>query len=39
MGTGQLEMTLVGHADRVRSVAISPDGLTCVSDSFDNTVR
>jgi len=39
MGTGQLKTTLEGHSDAVWSVAISPDGLTCVSGSDDNSVR
>jgi len=39
MGTGQLNATLEGHFDWVTAVAISPDGLTCVSGSWDKTVR
>jgi WD40 repeat protein len=31
--------SLAGHADRVHSVAFSPDGKTLVSGSFDGTVR
>src|SRR5262249_6454532 len=32
-------MTLTGHADRVRSVAFSPDGTRLASASEDGTVR
>jgi len=39
MGTGQLKAILEGHSNYVRSVAISPDSLTCVSGSEDKTVR
>ena len=31
--------TLTGHTDPVWSVAISPDGLTLVSGSFDHTIK
>ena len=34
-----LTSTLLGHGSAVREVAISPDGLTIVSGSEDNTVR
>jgi len=39
MATGRLKATLEGHSSYVRAVAISPDGLTCVSGSKDKTVR
>ena len=37
--TSQLRATLEGHAGRVRAVAISPDGLTLASGSYDKTIR
>lgn len=32
-------MTLEAHMDRVTSVAVTPDGATAVSGSWDSTVR
>jgi WD40 repeat protein len=37
--TGQQKSVLEGHTLCVNSVAISPDGKTIVSGSYDNTVR
>ncbi len=37
--TGEVEQTLQGHSDFVRSVAFSPDGTRVVSGSNDNTVK
>jgi WD40 repeat protein len=37
--TRQELATLNGHADRVSSVAFSPDGKTLASGSWDNTVK
>jgi serine/threonine protein kinase len=34
-----LKSTLSGHADKVVAVAISPDGKTLASGSFDNTIK
>ena len=31
--------TLTGHADIIASVAISPDGQTLVSGSYDKTIK
>ena len=39
LASGEVKSTLKGHTDTVRSVAISPDGKTIVSGSYDNTVR
>ena len=39
LSTGECKSTLKGHTDRVTSVAISPDGKSIVSGSWDNTVR
>ena len=37
--TGQVENTLQGHSDSVRSVAFSSDGSRIVSGSADETVK
>ena len=37
--SGECTKTLKGHTNKVRSVAISPDGRTVVSGSEDSTVR
>jgi WD40 repeat protein len=37
--TGQQKSVLEEHTESVYSVAISPDGKTIVSGSYDNTVR
>jgi WD40 repeat protein len=37
--TGECTRVLQGHADRVSSVAVSPDGQFAVSGSWDKTVR
>ena len=39
MATGKEMSKLEGHTDVVMSVAISPDGKTIVSGSYDKTVR
>ena len=39
MANGALLLTLGGHTDKVISVGVSPDGVTIVSGSADNTVR
>ena len=39
MATGKETSKLEGHADWVKSVAISPDGKTIVSGSDDKTIR
>jgi len=36
---GRLLRTLSGHSSRVRSVAISPDGQTLASGSWDQTIK
>jgi WD40 repeat protein len=37
--SGRLLRSLDGHTDRVRAVALSPDGRTIVSGSWDHTIR
>jgi WD40 repeat protein len=37
--TGELQQTLEGHSDSVRSVAFSPDGQLLASSSADNTIK
>ncbi|MFM6474924.1 MAG: WD40 repeat domain-containing protein, partial [Dolichospermum sp.] len=37
--TLQLQQTLIGHSDSVRSVAYSPDGQTLASGSKDSTIK
>jgi WD40 repeat protein len=39
LASGQLKTTLTGHTDFVSSVAISPDGATLASGSWDETIR
>ncbi len=39
MATGKETSKLEGHSSFVTSVAISPDGKTIVSGSYDNTIR
>ena len=39
LASGEVRSTLQGHSGSVYSVAISPDGKTIVSGSYDNTVR
>jgi WD40 repeat protein len=39
MTTGKFLRQLTGHTNDVKSVAISPDGQTLASGSYDNTVR
>ena len=39
MVSGQEKSKLMGHTREVTSVAISPDGKTIVSGSYDKTVR
>src|SRR5450756_2492560 len=39
VATGQVEHTLEGHSDWVRSVVFSPDGGKLASGSGDRTVR
>ena len=39
METGQEKAKLEGHTEWVSSVAISSDGKTIVSGSYDNTIR
>ena len=39
MATGKEMSKLEGHTSDVMSVAISPDGKTIVSGSYDKTVR
>jgi WD40 repeat protein len=39
LDTRQKICTLMGHSDRVHSVAFSPDGQTLVSSSQDNTIK
>ncbi len=39
MATGKETSKLEGHGKAVASVAVSPDGKTIVSGSFDNTIR
>jgi WD40 repeat protein len=39
MATGQEMSKLEGHGGTVSSVAISPDGKTIVSGSYDSTIR
>lgn len=37
--TGELKITLTGHASDVTSVIFSPDGQTLATESLDNTVK
>ncbi|MEU7908538.1 hypothetical protein AB0B58_37595, partial [Actinoplanes sp. NPDC049118] len=37
--TGAERRTLVGHADRVNSVAVAPDGTLLATASSDRTIR
>jgi len=37
--SGETNTQLIGHQDRINSVALSPDGLTAVTGSEDQTVR
>jgi len=37
--TGSCKAVLKGHENWVWSVVVTPDGLTCVSGSKDNTLR
>jgi WD40 repeat protein len=37
--TGELVMTLAGHADQVSAVAYSPDGRRLATSSWDKTIR
>ena len=39
VATGKETSKLEGHTNSVMSVAISPDGKTIVSGSWDNTIR
>jgi WD40 repeat protein len=39
MATGKETSKLEGHSNAVSSVAISPDGKTIVSGSYDNIIR
>ena len=39
MATGKESSKLEGHSDTVASVAISKDGETIVSGSYDKTIR
>ena len=39
LASGEVKSTLQGHTQPVSSVAISPDGKTIVSGSWDITVR
>ena len=39
LASGEVKSTLKGHTNNVSSVAISPDGQTIVSGSWDNTLR
>jgi WD40 repeat protein len=39
LATGKEMSKLEGHTNWVMSVAISPDGRTIVSGSYDNTIR
>jgi len=37
--TGEVENTLVGHAEAVFTVAFSPDGQRIASGSYDKTIK
>jgi WD40 repeat protein len=39
LSSWELQHTLTGHLDWVRSVAFSPDGRTLASGSFDTTIK
>ena len=39
LSSGACKSTLNGHTESVTSVAISPDGKSIVSGSYDSTIR
>ena len=39
LGTGELKSTLTGYSSAVNSLAISPDGRTLVSGSYNGTIK
>ncbi|MEJ6487580.1 hypothetical protein N0Y54_41095 [Nostoc punctiforme UO1] len=39
MNTGKEIRTLLGHSSYVNSVAISPDGQSIISGSYDKTIK
>jgi len=39
LGTGKVTGRFVGHQDRVTALALTPDGKTLASGSWDRTVR
>jgi len=39
MASGECKQVLKGHSDYIWTVAVTSDGTTCISDSYDETFR